>query len=156
MSTLKRSKQIGPQDATPSTSMSSGSDGAFAQGREVPPAVPLQLQPVGVECTQRAAVSHADEDAVGQFVAQQQVQRVLESFVGGRRGLVEKDDARPPQQHACEGQALLFAKGQDLRPVRLVVEAVVDVPELNALQRVAQACVVDLRCRIGQGRARKA
>ena len=62
-----------------------------------------------VEC---AAVSDADDDAVGQFLFQCAVEQGLGRFVQGGGGFVEEDDFGLREQGADEGDALQFARGE--------------------------------------------
>ncbi|MCY1522005.1 hypothetical protein D9M68_568470 [compost metagenome] len=95
-----------------------------------------------MERIQRAAMAHTDQHARRQRAAQQAVQRMLQAFVGGGRGLVQEYDSRPIEQHARERHALLLADGQNARPVRHLIEPAGQVPQVHLPQRVGQAGVV--------------
>ena len=73
-------------------------------------------------------------DRVGQLLAQQRVEGVLEALVERRGGLVEEHDARAGEQHAPEAEPLLLAGGEAARPVGLLVEPVGEMEELDLLQ----------------------
>src|SRR5665213_1992247 len=76
----------------------------------------------------------ADDGRPPLGVAQHPVQRHLPRLVERRGRLVEKDDRRPQQQHPREGEPLLLATRQALRPVALVVET---LDESNWAQRLS-------------------
>ena len=82
-----------------------------------------------VEGGQRAPVTDADDDAVGQAVADQGVEHGLGRFVQRGGGFVEQDELRGGQQDAGEGDALEFAGREALLPVVGGIEQRFEVSE---------------------------
>src|SRR4051812_7949726 len=105
---------------------------ALTPGRkrvEAPLAVADQFEVTAVELLNGAAMTHADQNRLGEFGPDQFVEHQLQAFVHRGGGLVEEDRPRLAQQNACEGDPLLLADRQHLRPVPDVVEPDGQVPQ---------------------------
>ncbi len=77
-----------------------------------------------MERVERASVSDADDDAVGQFLFKCAVECGFGKFVQGGGGFVERDDFGLGKQGADEGDALQFARGEFVLPVGCFVQFV--------------------------------
>ena len=69
-----------------------------------------------------AAVRDGDDRGSGKLVAQGGVDFPLGVFVEIGGGFVEEEPVWPQQQGARDGEALLFAAGEQLRPVGVFIE----------------------------------
>lgn len=100
-----------------------------------------------------SAVRHADDGAVGQFLDQSLVQACLGGRVERAGRFVKKHEVGPLQQHAREGDALLFAAGQQLLPVVAGMERRDAAARAAGVQHAPARGVVELigRQRVAHG-----
>ena len=107
-----------------------------------------------VETPQGAVMADADDRRPPRRFAQQPVERHLRRLVERRGRLVEKDDLRAGQQNPGEGEPLLLADRQPLRPVAVLVQPVDEIGQADRAQRLDKAVARQFRRRPADRRER--
>src|SRR5262249_60952515 len=101
----------------------------------------------GVEAAQGPAMAAAEARRLRQALARQSIEARLGRLVERRGRLVEKEPLGLLDQGAREGDALLLARGELKRPVRVLVQAPAELAEADRLERLAQGFVRDAAAR---------
>ena len=98
-------------------------------------------------------MADANDGGVGKDFGQALVDGALRWFVQGGGGFVEEEPVWAMQEYARQGDALLFAGGQQLTPVLRFVELVAERDQPDAGQRLAHGFVGEAfgRLRIADG-----
>src|SRR5690348_16454847 len=91
-----------------------------------------------MERAQRAAMADADDGRPPRRLLQQAIELRLALFVERRRRLVEEDRLRLGEQHARDGETLLLATRQALRPHIRLVELSGETAETDLPQHIDQ------------------
>src|SRR5689334_884261 len=102
-----------------------------------------------MELRQGAAVADADDGRVPWQIAEQPVERRLAGLVERGRRLVEEDDGRLGEEHARDGEALLLAAREALRPEIDAVELGGEMAEPDLVQHIDELLRSDAFARIG-------
>jgi hypothetical protein len=96
----------------------------------------LDHEVAGVDIAQAATVGDGDVGEAGQGGAEAMIKGELGILVYGGGGLVEEEPGGAMKEDAGEGEALLFAAGEDMGPVRVLFEARSERSELAEGERV--------------------
>src|SRR3954469_25590455 len=110
---------------------------------EAPLAVADQFAVTGVELLHGTAMTHSDQNRLGEFGSEQFVEHQLQTLVHRRGRLVEEDGPRLVEQNSREGDPLLLADQQHLGPVPDVVEPDGEVSQGDLHQGLLDVSVAD-------------
>ena len=83
---------------------------------------------------QGRSVPDRDDAGARQLLAQKSIHHALAGFVERRRCLIEKQPIGCHENGAHEREALLLSEREPLLPVRLLIKAMGELGEANALQ----------------------